>query len=492
MLREGIRFLARDSAIYGISGAVSRLFAFFTLPVLTNALAQSEYGILDATLAFSTILNVFLVFGQDSAIARFFYEKNSDEIYRVKVTSAGFFVQMVMLLFIFTSFYLLTPWIGKVFYKTNPEYIRYWKLSLLAVPGQCLMLYASNIFKWTFKRGRFLFITLGSALVNFLLILYLVLYLQMGIEGAIWPGIISGSLFAVFGIFMNRRYIQFKHFFRENDVMKKMIAYGAPIAFAGVFNGLLPALDRYFLLQNVPLSELGLYAVGIRIASMLGLFIMAFSIAFGPYAFSVWHRPEAKEHFSVLFRYLMFILILLSLTIITFSDYLIRVLSNSSYLEAIVLIPFLLLNQALYGLFEFTSLGITYSKKTYFHLLLLIANFLILAIFLFFLIPWLGILGASLSLFLAHLVKNLLAYQIYRKYYHIRIKIRDGLLMLIPFALLTALIFLRFYFNYSFLSVAIYLVFLASLVYLFNILTQKEKEAILNRLRSFLIYGKNA
>ena len=74
-----LKFLAKDSVVYGMAGALSKLFSLISLPILTRCFTVSEYGIVDLFATILTTFSLLVVFGQDSGVARYFYEYKSNQ-----------------------------------------------------------------------------------------------------------------------------------------------------------------------------------------------------------------------------------------------------------------------------------------------------------------------------------------------------------------------------------------------------------------------------
>jgi O-antigen/teichoic acid export membrane protein len=98
-LSSRIEFLLRDSALYGGASAISKLFSLFLFPVLARCFTTKEFGVIDAFTVLGTLISIFFVLGQDSAVARYFYEYEDEET-RKQVISQAFFFQIVLLVLI--------------------------------------------------------------------------------------------------------------------------------------------------------------------------------------------------------------------------------------------------------------------------------------------------------------------------------------------------------------------------------------------------------
>ena len=73
-LKGRLAFLLKDSALYGGAAAISKAFALITFPILARHFSISDYGKIDFFLVLSNLFTVFIIFGQDTAVARYFYE----------------------------------------------------------------------------------------------------------------------------------------------------------------------------------------------------------------------------------------------------------------------------------------------------------------------------------------------------------------------------------------------------------------------------------
>lgn len=60
--------------MYGGGAALSKAFGLITFPLLGRYFFVEDYGTIDVFTALASLLTIVLMLGQDSAVARFFYE----------------------------------------------------------------------------------------------------------------------------------------------------------------------------------------------------------------------------------------------------------------------------------------------------------------------------------------------------------------------------------------------------------------------------------
>ena len=101
-----LKFIVKDIFIYGGTIALNSLIMLMTIPLLTNNFSVDEYGLIDLYLTLITILVILFVFAQDSSIARFFYEFNSNRR-KKKLISESFYFQNILYLVFFPIIYFV-------------------------------------------------------------------------------------------------------------------------------------------------------------------------------------------------------------------------------------------------------------------------------------------------------------------------------------------------------------------------------------------------
>src|SRR5437764_12191928 len=87
-MREPLRRLTTDSAVYGLGQALGRTVQLLLAPVLTRLLVPAEFGIAELVAGYMSTAVLVLVFGMDGALARFFYEQ-PDRATRVRMVSTS-------------------------------------------------------------------------------------------------------------------------------------------------------------------------------------------------------------------------------------------------------------------------------------------------------------------------------------------------------------------------------------------------------------------
>lgn len=478
MLKESIKGLARDSLFYGISGSLSKFFTLATIPLLARILTKDQLGIYDVVTAVAPAFVGFVVLGQDSAIARYYYE-NEDISYRKKVISLGLYLQLALIILLSLVILVFGNDIGHLLFGKSTEYQYYWKLSLLIVPGQALVLFSQNIFKYTFTRVPYAIVTIGSAFVFAGLLLIFIYYTDYGMDGAILASVIAMNAFGCWGIWRNRRFLTLDLKKKDLKILAALVNYGLPFTGVMAIAMLMPVVDRFFLVRYVENPVIAEYSIAIKVAYFLSIFVTSFSIASGPYIFSVWHKKEAPKVFSKLLHLYIAATFYFALVILALRNFIISVMGGGNYPGAGKYLPMLLTSGFLEGLFIFSLVGIFWSKKAVYNFYVYAIGIVVTFILHYLLIPVYFVQGAVLSIVVAKVIMNITAFIVSNKYYKIDIE----MWFITKCIMLTSLMVWGIYFNF-WIGLATLLLFPVLFYYL--MLTKVEAVALKEWVRSVM------
>ncbi len=86
-------------------------------------------------------------------------------------------------------------------------------------------------------------------------------------------------------------------------MLRDLLRYGFPQVPSGLLSQVMAMSDRYVLALRLTLHDVGVYAIGNTMASVLKLYPVAFQTAWMPFAFSSLTRPDAPAAFARLGSY---------------------------------------------------------------------------------------------------------------------------------------------------------------------------------------------
>ena len=169
----------KDTFLYGGAAAISKASAFISFPLLAHHLSKADYGTLDFYLVMGSLLVVLFVFGQDGAVARYFYEYE-DPSERKQIISQSLIFQLAGLLLFLPIVWIFADFLSGLLINV-PNRIELFKIVLLQIPFLLLINFSRNLLKWTFARNQFLILSLGAPLLQVGLLYFAVKYLDADI-----------------------------------------------------------------------------------------------------------------------------------------------------------------------------------------------------------------------------------------------------------------------------------------------------------------------
>ena len=483
MLKDSLKFLFKDTAIYGLSNAFSKFFQFLTIPLIVKFLSVQEFGVWTLLFVYGNIFSSILIFGMDSAVVRFFYD-NPTDAQKKKLFSTGLLFQIILFLLSAVIFFIIPATSRTTLLGLSDNYHIELLIVFFWTPAFVVTHYCQNWFKWTFQRTRFLISSIGFTLANFL-----VLLLLLNSEGNNLLFICQITLCTQFAIalldlFWCKEVIQWTF---DKKLLTDLVKFGFPMMMVFLFGVLSSSLDRLFLVKLMDSVQFGIYTFSQKLGGIMNMFVLAFQIAFGPFLYSIWEKAESKRVFSKFQTYYIMVFCAIAIPVSAFGKVLVDLMGSSEYQGAEKVLPLLFIGAILNGLYSFASIGISYSKKSYLIFwtisIGLIVNFFTNIV----LAPYFYQYGVAIGWIIGNLSMITTAYLISRKYYTIKFNFIKDIVIFICF--IGALLVLS-YFSFSTNAVLDGLINSFAGLFLFStaallLLTKEEKEFLKNFLSRY-------
>jgi O-antigen/teichoic acid export membrane protein len=395
-----LAFLFRDSALYGGATAVSRAVALLTFPVLAQHFSVSEYGVLDFMLLLVSLTANALVFGQDSAVARFFYEHQAPWARRQLISQSLSFQVVCVAVCLPALWWWSGPLARTLVGSSGAESL--FRIVLLQIPCAMVINFAQNLLKWTFARRAFLTLSLGFTLVQAVLVLTAVLRFDAGLRGVLLVNLTTAVLFACVGLWFVRGWLVRP---RGVTFLRELIPYAAPYGVICILAALSPTLERSLTANLLGAEQLGLYAAGAKIAALMALASTAFQTAWGPFALSIYRHADAPQTYNLVLKVFAIAASVLVLTLSGLAGPVVTVLASDRYSAAAVVVFPLTLALAVQATSWILEVGISLSKRSGLNLFGYAASVLVTLGTIALAAPRLGLLGVGLGVLGGHAAK---------------------------------------------------------------------------------------
>jgi O-antigen/teichoic acid export membrane protein len=387
-----LRFLLRDSLLYGGASVVGRITTLVTLPVILRTLSVPEYGLLDFLQVFGAFLVILFVFGQESAVSRYFFEYEDVETRRRLISQSFVFRMAVTLLLLpvvwfFLPYVLRFEWAG-----TDPVYL--FRIALFQLPFMILVNFSISILRITFSRLRFVALSVGHSFVQAGLWLYAILVLDLRVEGVMYGSLLSSAIFGLIGVFLVRSWLIIP---TDARLLKEMLPYAIPFGAVVCLEAANPLFERGLIKFLLDADALGLYAAGAKVAMLFTIMAFAFQVAWNPFALAIHKSADAGRTYDQVLRLFALLVCLVALGIGAFAEPLVRIVGSDRFSDAAPVVFPLVMSLGIIALCWIFEIGINVSKRVGFKLIIYALAATTTFAGIAALTPILGILGASLG-----------------------------------------------------------------------------------------------
>lgn len=454
----GIKSLAKETAVYGLSSIVGRFLNWCLVPLYTYLFAAAEYGIVSFLYSFTAVMLVILNYGMETGFFRYANkEEDPEKVYTTSLISVG----TTSLLFIVLLSVFLGPVAGWLKLPHHSDYV--WILGVtVAVDAFTNLPFAYLRYKK--KAFRFAAIKLLNVGFNIGLNLFFLLGCPALMNKC--PGLISwfyepmgGTSFGIGWIFTaniistllvllcllpqltGRRY-RF-----DGALLRQMLRYSWPLLILGIAGILSQNMGQMLMPylfpgeKNAADAMVGIYSANMKIAIVMVMFTQAFRYAYEPFIFSQARQSgEGKKQaycdamkYFVIFGFFIFLGVMYFLPLL-------RHFIAPDYWEGLRIVPVLMVAELCFGIFFNLSLWYKLTDRTQWGMYLSLLCFVLMFGFNVWLVRKIGIpggyMGSAWAALISYFVVMVVSYFLGRKYYPLRYPLMRMTLFLVLAALL--------------------------------------------------------
>ncbi|MEX9821826.1 lipopolysaccharide biosynthesis protein [Providencia vermicola] len=384
--------LLKNSSIYLISNILNAAIPFLLLPILTRYLTVEEYGQVAMFQMLLSGLATFIGLNTIGAATRKYYDDTSLDALGIFNGACIHLLIISSIICLFFSFFM-----GEQLSYFLSIPIKWIYIAIFI----SILTYIINFLlgQWQIRNEakKFGILQVSNSIVNMLLSLIFVVALNNGADGRINAQLITLVIVSIFSITILYHKSLIKLFRFDFKKIKEAALYGVPLIphHIGIF--CISAIDRFFINQDLGLTDAGIYMVAVQLSSSLAILFDAINKAFVPWLFSKLKRNEYVEKIKIVkYTYIYFIiLIFISLLAFIIGPIIFNYIAGDKYRTGATLIGWLCLGQIFGGMYLMVTNYIFYSKKTGKLALTTITTGIINIFMLIVFIPFFGLIGAA-------------------------------------------------------------------------------------------------
>ena len=415
---SGLKSLAKETAIYGVSSIVGRFLNYLLVPVYTIALPASSggYGVVTNIYAWVALMLVLLTCGMETGFFRF-ANKGQDDPMRVYSTTL-LSVSIGSVVFVVLGLLFLEPIAGWLEYGEHPWYIGMMMIvvamdAIQSIPFAYLR-YKKRPIK--FAALKLLFIFLNIALNLF----YYVVLKGNDVGYAFLFNLVCTSVVMLCMIPELRGFT----YVLDRELLKRMLRYSLPLVILGVAGILNQVADKIIFPFVYPdeaeaTVQLGIYGAASKIAMIMAMFTQAFRFAYEPFVFGKSKEKDSREMYAQAMKFFIIFTLLAFLAVMFYLDIL-RHIIGRDYWDGLRVVPIVMAAEIFMGIYFNLSFWYKLIDETRCGAYFSLTGCTILILMNIFLIPKYGYIACAWAGFTGYGVAMLLSYFVGQKKYPIQ------------------------------------------------------------------------
>ena len=354
--------LAGETAIYGFTTIFAKVLNFLFLPLYTYLLSPESFGVLTEFLAYIAVLQVLLTLGLETGCFRYANKtEHPQKVFSNALATISIFSITIFLLLAFSS----KQSASVLGYSGFDNVVLYTAAILvidavLAVPFARLRFLHKSVRFVTFKSIKILCET-GF---NLLIFLAAPAYIANNPDTILLKFIsatpdFTYPLFAIFLSAVVSLIIMLQDILKVGfritpKLWKQMMLFSLPIMIAGLPGVLNDFADRFLFRFFSPeghiwRSDLGIFQAGVKIATIMMLFIQMFRYAAEPFFFSNENDRDSGELYAKVMSYFTAFGVLIALGVLFYID-IIQILVGKDFRQGMSILPIMLLAYLILGM----------------------------------------------------------------------------------------------------------------------------------------------
>lgn len=442
-------YLIKNTIIFTLGNLGSKLISFFLIPLYTNALTTTEYGVVDLVTTVGTIAVPILTLNICESVMRFALDKNANNEKITQIGTRILLIGMVIGLLIFP--------ICHSFDKISHYaiFVYFYVISLAAS-----QLYLCDL------RGKELLIhySIGNVLNTFFIaalnILFLLVFKE-GIEGYLKAYIIANTLTAIYALVVGKGYKSFSFSRIDKDLFMRMAKYSIVLIPNSFMWWIMNSSDRIMVSSMVGIAANGIYAVSYKLPTLVSSLTTIFNQAWSYSAIREEGAVDESEYNNKIFKTLIGIVMLIGIVLVTFMKPFLNFYVAKEYYIAWKYTPFLTIGCVFLTLASFMATSYTVHKDSFGYLFSGMFGAIFNIVMNFVLIPLINVYGAAIATCISYILVFVFRLFHTRKYIQYKIKNKEFIAGSMILILSSVLMFIDSWYGFAlqcgFLCVAVYL-----------------------------------
>lgn len=435
----GIKSLAKDTAVYGVSSIVGRFLNWCLVPLYTVMFAAAEYGVVTYVYSIVALALIILTYGMETGFFRFAnHERYPDPM--VVYSTSLISLASTSALFLALVIVFLDPIAWALECGDHPSYIA---MMAAAVALDAFTAIPFSYLRFRRRPMRFAALKLINIGLNIGLNLFWILICpwlwaqnpswvmwcyspDMGIGYIFLANLISSGAMLLL-LLPELRGFRWRF---DSGLWREMIVYSWPLLVLGVAGIMNQTIDKILFPLLLPdhseaMTELGIYGANYKIAIVMVMFIQAFRFAYEPFIFAKGRErgEDRLQSYRDAMRYFVIFAMFIFLGVMYYLDIL-KYFISPRYFSGLKVVPVIMIAEFFFGVFFNLSLWYKLTDKTIWGMWFSLLGLAVTVVLNVVLVPRWGYMGCAAAALACYTVMMVTSWAVGRAKYPIGYNVR--------------------------------------------------------------------
>lgn len=435
----GIKSLAKDTAVYGVSSIVGRFLNWCLVPLYTVMFAAAEYGVVTYVYSIVALALIILTYGMETGFFRFAnHERYPDPM--VVYSTSLISLASTSALFLALVIVFLDPIAWALECGDHPSYIA---MMAAAVVLDAFTAIPFSYLRFRRRPMRFAALKLINIGLNIGLNLFWILICpwlwaqnpswvmwcyspDMGIGYIFLANLISSAAMLML-LIPELRGFSWRF---DGSLWREMIVYSWPLLVLGVAGIMNQTIDKILFPLLLPdhseaMTELGIYGANYKIAIVMVMFIQAFRFAYEPFIFAKGRErgEDRLQSYRDAMRYFVIFAMFIFLGVMYYLDIL-KYFISPRYFSGLKVVPVIMIAEFFFGVFFNLSLWYKLTDKTIWGMWFSLLGLAVTVVLNVVLVPRWGYMGCAAAALACYTVMMVTSWAVGRAKYPIGYNVR--------------------------------------------------------------------
>ena len=342
-----LKRLATSGFAYQASSLVAGFLALFTLPLYTRHLTEAQLGYAETLLTAIILASILLRFGVGEAFVRFYFDDDDpqrrDRLARRTVS----FALVTSTIAALVALAFAGPLSVGLLRTRDATLMAYGILGLWAFTNLEI---AYALLRVDERRRTYLIASVSNVVLTVALTVTLVVGFDAGARGYVLGNYAASTIVLVgLWVFALRQRVSLD--LRAPRTLGPLLRFGAPTVPADAAVFALNVVDRAWLLRADSPAAAGIYAVAVKLATVVIVAVRGFQYAWPPLAYSITDEDEARHLYALVTTAYVIVAGVVVAGLALLGRWVVRLLTSPAFFSAHEALPWVALGWALYGLF---------------------------------------------------------------------------------------------------------------------------------------------